>query len=345
MRAATPRLVWVAGLLAALAVPAFAADPAPAPPGATTPEATCADGQFDPGVKTNFFPDMRERAIEVRKTLCVDGATREKVLAAFSSFVDRVVRARLFDPYGGFTEGQPLDSVEQALKTPGAPIPTVAVGVPAAGGPEFLEVAGKIFHPVNVGRCNADTQDQGCGPILDEFSAYYTYAHNSFSSQGAQAFARSVAGLSKQWSAYLDSSRSMTPLELLINSAVYKRSETLQFSPPPKIQYIVLHPSLVIENVNDAIGGEKMKEALMIELGGANWWQQNTWYLPTGGSAIMVYSDRPGISEWGYGVALHFRSVYTVGYTRHDSNDGVFISFDLLKLVQDKKKVLESFNP
>jgi hypothetical protein len=85
-----------------------------------------------------------------------------------------------------------------------------------------------------------------------------------------------------------------------------------QFSTPPTVQWIVLHPNIVAENVAASAGGEKVKEALMIELAGANWWKQEQWYLPTGGSITGVYADRADVSESGYGVALHFRSVYSI---------------------------------
>jgi hypothetical protein len=317
---------------------ALAADsPKSSTPG---PEAACTHTKIESEITTAYLPKLRDGAVAVRRVLCEEGGKREQIVAAFTTFVDQLVTDKWFSEYGGFQNSvEPLQEIQHALET-GAAIPTISLT-----NDDKLEVAGHVFGPATPDRCNARTDGRGCGPVFDEFVAYYTYAHNSFSTLGAEAFARTAASLSKQWSVYLDSSRSMTPLELLINSALYKRSETLQFSPPPRIQYIVLHPSLVIENVRAAIGGEKMKEALMIELGGANWWQQNRWYLPTGGSVITVYADRPGVTEFGYGLALHFRSVYSVGYTRHDNDSGVFISFDLLKLVQDKKKVLETFNP
>ncbi len=32
----------------------------------------------------------------------------------------------------------------------------------------------------------------------------------------------------------------------------------------------------------------------------------NRWYLPSGSSQIATYSDRSGVDDWGYGVALSF---------------------------------------
>jgi len=321
---------------------ATAADQPPSRPSAPGPEAACTHAEIGTEIKTSYLPKLRDGAVAVRRVLCVEGGKRPQIIAAFTTFVDQLVAEKWFSAYGGF-QGQtdPLETIQHDLEI-GAPIPTISVTLD-----EKLAISGVdvLFAPASVDVCNAKTDGRGCGPVLDEFVAYYTYAHNSFSSLGAEAFARRAAYLSKQWGAFLDSSRSMTPLELLINSVLYKRNETLQFSESSKVQYIVLHPSIVIENVKAAVGGEKLKEALMIELAGANWWQQSTWYLPTGGALTTVYSDRPGVSNVGYGVALHFRSVYSIGYTRHGSDNGVFISFDLLKLVEDKKKALASFTP
>jgi len=313
------------------------------PPPSTTaaPEAACTHAKMENENKTPYLPKMRERAIEVRKILCVKGGSREDILNAFALFIDQEANDHWFAPYGGFEGGKdPLLAIRTLLTNNSSSVPTIGMTLL-----DELEVAGQIYRPASIDQCNAKTANQGCGPILDEFVQYYSYAHNSFASRGAEAFARGVSGLSSQWNTFLNSSRSMTPLELLINSALFKHSETLQFSSPPRVQYIVLHPSVVIENVRAAVGGEKMKEAIMVEVVGVDWWQQDRWYVPTGGSVISLYSDRPGVPEVGYGIAVNFRSVYSIGVTRHGGNGGVFVSFDLFKLLQDKKKVIDSYNP
>jgi hypothetical protein len=344
MHSGAVRTTLFVALFTAASVPVLAADPpaspTSSPSSATDPAALCAHTSMGAEQPDPLLPGVRDAAIEVRRVLCVNGGKREEILSAFTLFVNNLIEDNWFRPFGGFDKGDPLHQVLTALQTDGSPIPTIA---PLPN--DTIDVAGTIYAPVNTSQCDGHAGERGCGAVLDEFTGYYNYAHTTFASEGAIAFAQTVSGLSKEWSEYLNSTRAFTPLELLVNSMLYKRSETEQFSAPPDVQWIALHPNLVVENVEDAIDGENTKEALMIEIAGANWWRQTKWYVPTGGSIVMVYSDRPEVADWGYGFAVHFRSVYSIGYTRHDGEDGFLISFDLLKLVEDRKKVLESFRP
>lgn len=349
MRAAVLRLGRVMWLLTAFFATAHAAAPANPPSNSSRPAELCTHQSMaleDAANKTTpLFPEIRASALEVRRVLCVKSGTREEILAEFSNFVGQVIEKNWFASFGGFQDSSQIDSepmlrVRKALED-SASIPTA--GTPL--GPPGIEISGEVYTPKAPDLCESQAGKKGCAGALDEFKEYYNYAHTTFASEGARAVARTYSGLSKEWAAYLDSSRSFTPLELAINSALYKRHESRQFSAPPSVQWIVLHPSLVVENVEDAVGGEKTKEALMVELAGVNWWKQDKWYIPTGGSIIGIYADRPDVDEFGYGIALHFRSVYSIGYAKHDDDDGIFISFDLLKLLQDKRKVLEEFKP
>jgi hypothetical protein len=343
MRATVLRLGRSMWLLAAFLATAHAAAPVNLPSNSTDPKALCTHQRMALENPAPLFPAIRESALEVRRALCVKSGTREEILTEFSDFVRQLIEKDWFGSFGGFkdtsgSDSEPMAQVRDALNS-AAPIPTAGVPIGTTG----IEIAGKIYVPKAPELCDSKAGGLGCGGALDEFLEYYNYAHNTFASEGARAVARTFSNLSKEWAAYLDSSRSFTPLELAINSALYKRNEGRQFAPPPNVQWIVLHPSLVIENVEDAVRGEQTKEALMIELAGANWWKQDKWYIPTGGSLIGVYTDRSGIDEIGYGIALHFRSVYSLGYARHDDDDGIFISMDLLKFLQDKRKVLQEF--
>ena len=67
-----------------------------------------------------------------------------------------------------------------------------------------------------------------------------------------------------------------------------------------------------------------MDEAIGLEIFGANWWKQDQWYVPSGGSVLAPYSDREDVADWGYGLTIHFKNSYTLGYTKHGSDDGVF---------------------
>ena len=45
-----------------------------------------------------------------------------------------------------------------------------------------------------------------------------------------------------------------------------------------------------------------------------------------------------GIEDLGYGLMLHFGSRYSFGWSRHDHDDGWFVSMDLLGVAVDKQK-------
>jgi hypothetical protein len=182
-----------------------------------------------------------------------------------------------------------------------------------------------------------------CRDVLNEFARLFNEAQSFYSLYSAIKTKYQLKSVMKQWDNYLESSRSQTPLELLVNGYFYKKHEASYFKPPPNGQLIVLHPGLVIEDVNGAIDGENTKQSLMVEVIGYNWWQQDTWYLPSGFSYTRIYTDRAGVKDWGDGVSLHFRSQFTLGYSKHKDEEGIFISVDLLKLFEDKQKVFEEY--
>ncbi len=335
----------IAATLLLAALGAAAAHAADAP---DDPAGICA--QQDESLRAAVqFPAIRVAALEVRKQLCKQGATRKEILDSFPDFVAEIRALDWFEPYGGFGAGEdPLQQVLIELGKPEAGPPTMGIVGPASDD-EALDVAGVLFAPANWEQCSMHAAivagGSDCGGALREFADYYNFAQNTYASHSAMVFASGVRQLGREWDAYLDNGRGFTPLELLVNSYLFKRNEKSYFTSPPDIQWIVLHPGLIIENVPAAVDGENTKEALMVEILGASWWRQDKWYLPNGGSLIAAYADRPGVKDLGYGIALHFRGRFSVGYTRHKGHGGLLISYDLLKLVQDKQKVLKELKP
>lgn len=305
-----------------------------------------------------YFTEMREAAIAVHRELCIKGGNEEQVFQALVTFIEQQRQQNLFAAFGGFANGlDPLAVASAGVTTePRRQVPAVGIGDDGAGNDALL-IGPTAFEPRDTAACDREAERRAAGltpaapptclAALREFLAHYNYAQAPFSSPLAFAFAKAANTLSQEWDRYLNETRSQTPLELLVNTAVFRRSETSTsgFRSPPTVQWIVLHPNLVVENVSDAIDGEDTIEALMIELAGINFWRTEKWYVPSGGSIVSVYSDRPGVDDAGYGIALHFRSVYSLGFTSHDGDDGWFVSFDLLKLLQDKQKVLDEFKP
>ncbi len=283
-----------------------------------------------------LFKGMERDALQIRKLLCSGNATREDLNAAFYKFVDRY-KGVWFKPFGGFKKGiNPLSVVTSIFdesfllgKPKFATITPVQSGALSVNGQQY-------FEPKNSQQC----PDGDCLKVFREFEAVYGFVQTTLASAGAVDFLLYVRDLGMQWDDFLEKSRSQTPLELWINGNKYRKREGSDFSRPPSSQIIFLHPGIVIENVADAISGEETEEALLLEVIGRNSWEPREWYRPSGWSIVAVYADRRSVDNVGYGVAVHFNSRYSIGFTTRDGGgDGAFISLDLLKPLQDKRSV------
>lgn len=295
------------------------------------------------------FPAIRAGALEVRRALCLEKAGRSEVEGAYVRFVSELASSDWFSSFGGFSGGRnPFEAVRSQIDLERSRYPTLDLS--SAETPELIQSdADELFAPASLSTCDAaagkdkEGNERTCRDALAEVVRFYQYAQTTLSARQALEFTERVESLAGQWESFLFHSRSETILELAINSAIYRAHEPRQFGPPPSRQLIVLHPELVIENVEEALEGDKTKEALMVEVFGMNWWNQKRWYLPSGISAIALYTDRADIDDVGYGVALHFRGVYTLGFADHGGDGGIFASLDLLKFVQDRKGMLDKY--
>lgn len=197
-------------------------------------------------------------------------------------------------------------------------------------------------------KCDASAKsiasELDCEAALKEFEIIYNYAHSTLAQPIAFELSKRLSLLEKEWSLFYTESKYQTIWELALNGTLFrKENKEHEFAKPPSWQLVFMHPSIVIENVDDAIDGDQLKEAIMIEAIGADWWKQDKWFLPSGGSIIATYSDRSGVDDWGYGVALNFDSKFTLGASDHDGDIGFFITIDFLKLIQDKTKTIKMY--
>ncbi|MEE4301048.1 MAG: hypothetical protein V2J24_16525 [Pseudomonadales bacterium] len=277
-----------------------------------------------------FIPDVREAALAVARVQCAEDATQAELTAAFKNFVRG--SAGWFDPFGGFADGRrPMVFIAGNFDVYGdAGLPAIGLSLN-----DELSIGDQFFAPADEARCEAQAGGAPCGAVLDEFGTLYDYAQRAYARGARQQFVEDVREMSAEWDRFLTTSRAFSPLELALNSWLQRRNEGDAFERPPDRQWILLHPSFAIENVDDAVGGEQAQAALVIDVLGVNWWRQDRWYLPTGIAASYVYSDRPGVQNWGYGASVYFDSVYTVGYSNHDGDHGLYVTADLLKLFQD----------
>ncbi|MDZ7749683.1 MAG: hypothetical protein U5K43_13480 [Halofilum sp. (in: g-proteobacteria)] len=332
-----------AAVLLATAWPAPAAETLPDPcgPGATAAECLC---RQEPPARAVHLPQLRAGALDVRRALCEGEADLRGVLGR----IDALLRDTQgwSEPYGGFVAaGEPAGANRAILDRidAGRGVPTVTV----TRTDDLLVGGDLILEPADRAACDARAATRragaACVDVLDEFAAFYGHAQATYASESALAFARYAATLRGDWEDYLGQARSQTVLELAVNSYLYRRNEEARFTPPPDWQLILLHPGVVLEHVDGANDGERFREGLMLELIGANYWRQDRWYLPFGGSLITTYSDRAAVDDWGYGLALHFANAYTLGASRRGGETGWFLSLDLLKLFADQRNTLEAF--
>lgn len=194
--------------------------------------------------------------------------------------------------------------------------------------------------------CNTSAKlissDIDCEYALKEFELIYNFAHSTLAQPIAYKLSERLSELEKEWDDFYNRSKSQTIWELALNGYFFQQGNKAGlFSEPPGWQLVFIHPTIVVENVSDAIDGDELKEAVMIEVIGADWWNQRKWFLPSGGEIITTYSDRSGVDDWGYGVALNFNSKFTMGASDHGGDIGVFITIDFLKLLQDKATTIK----
>ncbi|CAI3966117.1 hypothetical protein EZ55_03257 [Alteromonas macleodii] len=173
--------------------------------------------------------------------------------------------------------------------------------------------------------------DATCMSYFSEFKDVYTFAQQTVAAPVAEQVWQVWDAAEKEWNRYFDEGRSQYPWEYIANYAWWARSKRAgEVGTPLDYQIILLHPSPVIENVKDARDGENTEPALMIEVVGINYWQSDKWYQPTGASLVTIHADRDGVRDWAYGAAVHFNNNLTIGMARHENENGIFISVDLL---------------
>lgn len=295
----------------------------------------------------NFFNDTFSKAKEIRSDFCDDFGSRQfnlqnRVLALLDDL------RRLFPTNDKYISLKTLE--HKRLEQSNNPQPAVLeleddpiLAIRIATDENTLRITDDLLSSCQK-RADQLSSGSSCISALSEFKQIYNYAHGTISQPIAYQMFEKLEDLEEEWSNFIFESKAQTLLELWINGSIYKRNEeNLQFKSPPNWQLVFLHPNIMIENVPEALDGQETKEAVMIEAIGINWWQQDLILLPTGISLIGLYSDRADLKDWRYGAALHFDSNISFGVTYGDNHYGIFGTIDLLKLLQDKNKVLRKY--
>lgn len=150
--------------------------------------------------------------------------------------------------------------------------------------------------------------------------------------------------LSNEWDTYFGGARAQTFADIAVTTFLERHHFKKDFlvGPSPR-QWFVLHPNVVLEQVDAAPEGEQFKPALSVEWIGLNWWKKSFIGIPFGLSLTSVYSDRPEVDDIGHGVTLHFDNKYTIGYSYRDGDSGFYLSLDLVKLFEDQQQQMERY--
>jgi len=294
-----------------------------------------------------IFPQMADAAEGVVKQFCSGNLTNRR---AISERLVQMSVATLDRFKSGNTFFFPINKVNSALSrilTEFREAPNF-IAMPLAQG-SGIKFDGQNFQvdEENKAICNqvaSANHAADCRAYILAYAEIYNFAQLIIQKQDTAPVLKYLNIVEQDWDNYYQKSRSQTMLERLVNSYFWRQGKKPgQFLSPPDSQWIVLHPSVVIENVKDAVAGNRTKEGLMLEVAGWNAWRRDKWYQLSGGSLVAVYSDRANVNDWGYGLALYFGNVYTIGAVDHDGKTGVFISVDVLELFKDKQAFVDSY--
>ncbi|MGI2258317.1 hypothetical protein [Shewanella sp. GXUN23E] len=290
-----------------------------------------------------YFPDVRTQAMALRQAFCNGNIDQPLtlnqdivgLLGALERYLPQsTIPATLYAEQLAWVQEGRMASLFKTKTTPQLSV--------EAGDSGKLPIQGGTLSACNQMAANAARGD--CADALADFKRLYNFAQATAAQSDAFLVADRLKTLEQNWNQFFEESKSQTIWELAVNGALFQDEvKANEFAPPPDWQLVLLHPTVVIEDVRGALDGDQLKEALMVEVIGADWWQQDDWYLPSGASLVATYSDRSGVDDWGYGLALHFDSKFTLGASNHGGDVGVFITVDLLKLLQSKQSTLESY--
>lgn len=170
--------------------------------------------------------------------------------------------------------------------------------------------------------------------------AIYPYQLNA-NSFAAYETRLKLLELADEWDGYFTKGRPQTFWDIAATTLIeYRHIQTDRLVGPPPRQWFLLHPNIVIENLQAAPDGKQLGGAVAIEWIGVNWWKQK---VPFGVSLSSLYSDRAGVDDVGHGVTLYFANKYCIGWASHGGDNGFFASIDTLKFIDDKKSKLAGY--
>jgi hypothetical protein len=189
--------------------------------------------------------------------------------------------------------------------------------------------------------------DIACRKNLKMYRDLLVTVYNPFKSGPLKMSSGFINAKDNEWISFIEDSRSQTFIDISVSTTIYKwlydGKDEHDFQSPPSVQWFALHPSVVIENISDAVDGEQLQESLALEIFGFNYWKKKCFGFACGASLIVNYADRESVEDSGWGVMFHVDNSYSFGFTKHAGDTGFFVTADLLKLFQDKKSSYKQY--
>lgn len=309
---------------------------------------------------SKFFPEIQMAARKLNQAICdsilaptsdsiTDGFPKDQV-TSFGMLVNRNASYK-FEKVNFDIMNEQLKYFEETLSTgelypKSMPILNVIKGATGPRDKEFYSYfTGNTDNQIKIAKgdnekcLSPNTFEVPCSSVLKDLNdAIYPYQHNANAYTAFDTRVKLTA-LAKDWDSYFETARAQTFADITITTWFEKRHFKKDYLVgPPERQWFILHPNIALEFVDGAPDGEKFKAALYIEWIAVNWWKDSFIGIPFGVSLSSIYSDRPDVEGIGHGVTLNFDNKYVIGYSNHDGEHGFYVSLDVLKLFENKKK-------
>jgi len=205
----------------------------------------------------------------------------------------------------------------------------------------------KDFNTSTIEKCrNKYTDPRAIGNACEKYVGSWAQAASAYadlvSAIEPYHVAQASVKYSADWEEYFSNSRSQTFLDRSLTTVFYRDElKSSMFQKAPDTQYILLHPGVVMEYVDNAQDGEQLEAAFVIEWIGINRWRGcDLWFVnvPCGASVVSTYSDRAGVDDMSIGLMFHINNHYSLGADVRGGDIGLFVTIDLLKAFENQEE-------
>ncbi|XOV90655.1 MAG: hypothetical protein ACFHX7_12405 [Pseudomonadota bacterium] len=315
------------------------------------------EATFDCGIKSEHestrFKPIQQSATALGKRLCQDllvfKATQaelntDKNLAEFGNLVATEMQTR----FGEYFDASKLKAQTDFFQEKISAVRIQAYSLPDLEASYDMPNAELHFSGSRAaeylttaeGDCQARF-NAGCSLVFDDFAKSIAPYKTAYRAVTANEASRKLNALTLEWDRFLSDARPMNTAGLLVTSLMERdHLEQDYLVGPPHRQWIALQPTLVYEYMNDAADGEQQKATIGIEWLGVNYWDKK---VPIGVSVMSVYADRASAPDVGTGINIVLYNTYSIGYMWHGDLGAIYVSVDVMKLFQNKDKLLEDF--